>query len=612
MRLEKRNKKYLNMIFILVGVWSGIVFPQENDRVIKLRLAQGFAEGGEWERSAALYEELYKSDPLNYTFLNGLQQSYTQLKEYDKAITIIRRWFVTHPRDITLMTTLGGLYYDSGRETTADSVWNSIVAADPRNLQTYRLVANEMMQHRLYDQCIRTYLGGRAMMNSETLFADELGTLYAALQQYPSAAKEYLRLIKKSPDQLAFVQSRLSAIIIKPEALQAIAETVNAAVSASQENIALHRLSVWLLLEERKYTEALEHYRSIDHLANAHGNELYNFAQQLNQEHASAAAAQAFKEIIDMYSTTKLLPNARFGYTRALEDLSTRADSLTPDSQPEFLEALQLYESIASSRDRPDLAAQALYRIGMMKYEYLFDLDGALLALNKIDELPNTAAIQYTAALTRGDVEIARNDLNNARKEFERTAKLPIVLYQNQAVFKLAELDYFEAQFDTSLFLLKRFTRDLGTDLTNDALELQYFIQENVTSSLPALKEFAQADLQMRQRKFSESLNHFRDIVKHYPSALLIDDALMKIGELYLKLKQPAEAIAAFQFISDSIQTSILKDRAQFRIAEISDITLRNRPKAIEAYEKLLERYPNSLYAEESRKRIRMLRGDNF
>jgi tetratricopeptide (TPR) repeat protein len=85
---------------------------------------------------------------------------------------------------------------------------------------------------------------------------------------------------------------------------------------------------------------------------------------------------------------------------------------------------------------------------------------------------------------------------------------------------------------------------------------------------------------------------------------------MMKIGELHLKLKQTNEAIAAFRFIADSIQLSILKDRAQFRIAEISENVLHNKVLAITAYEKLLERFPNSLYAEQARKRIRLLRGD--
>ena len=606
----KEQIGYIVLLFTFAFVLFNTAYSQDTDKMMKLRLAQNFEEADEWERAAALYEELYKSEPTNFIFLDGLRRSYTQLKEYDKAIGIIRRWFITHSRDINLMTTLGGLYYDSGNETAADSVWKVVLSIDPNNIQSYRIIANEMMEHRLYEQSIRTYIDGRTISKSEVLFADELGTLYAALQQYSSATQEYIRLVKKNPDQLSFVQSRFSAIILKPEALHAASEIVKAEVKISSDNIALHRLYVWLLMEERQYDSALDHYRMIDHLANANGSELFNFAQQLNQEHASATAAEAFKEIINRFDKSGLLPYARFGYARALEELSDEVDPLAPKSQPIYRDAIQIYESIAAAQDHPDLAAQSLFRIGVIKFEKLFDLNGALSALNKIKEFPNTLNILYDAVIKNGEVQIARNDLIAARKEFERIADIPLVIYQDEAVFKLAELNYFEVQFDTSLSLLKRFDTNLNTDFTNDALQLQYFIQENKTSSLPALIEFAKADLQMRQRKYPESLSHFEDIVQQYPTSLLLDDAMMKIGELHLKLKQTNEAIAAFHFIADSIQLSILKDRAQFRIAEISENVLHNKAQAITAYEKLLERFPNSLYAEQARKRTRLLRGD--
>jgi tetratricopeptide (TPR) repeat protein len=606
----KEQIGYIVLLFTFAFVLFNTAYSQDTDKMMKLRLAQNFEEADEWERAAALYEELYKSEPTNFIFLDGLRRSYTQLKEYDKAIGIIRRWFITHSRDINLMTTLGGLYYDSGNETAADSVWKVVLSIDPNNIQSYRIIANEMMEHRLYEQSIRTYIDGRTISKSEVLFADELGTLYAALQQYSSATQEYIRLVKKNPDQLSFVQSRFSAIILKPEALHAASEIVKAEVKISSDNIALHRLYVWLLMEERQYDSALEHYRMIDRLANANGSELFNFAQQLNHEHASATAAKAFKEIIDRFDKSGLLPYARFGYARALEELSNEAYTLAPESQPIYRDAIQIYESIAAAQDHPDLAAQSLFRIGVIKFEKLFDLNGALSALNKIKEFPNTLNILYDAVIKNGEVQIARNDLIAARKEFERIADIPLVIYQDEAVFKLAELNYFEVQFDTSLSLLKRFDTNLNTDFTNDALQLQYFIQENKTSSLPALIEFAKADLQMRQRKYPESLSHFEDIVQQYPTTLLIDDAMMKIGELHLKLKQTNKAIEAFHFIADSIQLSILKDKAQFRIAEISESVLHNKTQAITAYEKLLERFPNSLYAEQARKRIRLLRGD--
>ena len=93
---------------------------------------------------------------------------------------------------------------------------------------------------------------------------------------------------------------------------------------------------------------------------------------------------------------------------------------------------------------------------------------------------------------------------------------------------------------------------------------------------------------------------------------MLIDDATMKIGEIYVSLNQPQEAIKTLYIITDSMKISILKDKAQFRIGEIFQNILKDRQQAILTYEELLRKYPNSLYAGEARKRIRALRGENL
>jgi outer membrane protein assembly factor BamD (BamD/ComL family) len=46
------------------------------------------------------------------------------------------------------------------------------------------------------------------------------------------------------------------------------------------------------------------------------------------------------------------------------------------------------------------------------------------------------------------------------------------------------------------------------------------------------------------------------------------------------------------------------------RIAETFQRILKDKDRAIAAYEQILSKFPNSLYVEQARKRIRLLRGD--
>ena len=113
----------------------------------------------------------------------------------------------------------------------------------------------------------------------------------------------------------------------------------------------------------------------------------------------------------------------------------------------------------------------------------------------------------------------------------------------------------------------------------------------------------------MKQRKYSEALAQFEECMRLFPNALIVDDAKMKTAELKLLLGRPMEALESFSGVAAQ-SLSILSDRAQMRIGEVYESQLRNREKAIEAYERLLEKYPHSLYVDKARLRIRMLRGD--
>lgn len=595
---------------------------------MKLRLAQQYEQSGEWERSVSQYEELYKTDPANYVYFDGLRRGYAQLRLYDKAIALIDRRLETNPFDVVLLASLGGLYYDSGSDRKADSLWNIIIKLDPKNVGLYRVVAAQMMEHRLYERAVAMYKTGRTVTGNEIVFADELASLYFALQQYGNATAEFIKILRITPQQLPYVQSRITAFTIKDQGLRAAREVTREEVNRTPETVVLRQLYAWLAMEGKDYPSALEEYRIIDKLSRAGGAELFTFARRASQEGVYSVAARAFQEIVEKNISPALVPQARFGYAHALEDLSAESDTAktivgsnqnvqrpaplatVAETQKSIQGVLQLFEAIIRDYPVSDLASQSYYRIGLIRMNRLFDLDGALDAFEQVKKSGPLSQTTYEASLRIAEVHLGKNDLAASRKECERLLRIPVPSYQQQAQFSIAELDYFEGQFDSCLARLRSLSTNLASDLSNDVLLLQYFIEENRSSNSAALAEFAKADLVKRQLKYSESLGRFNEIVRQYPNTLLIDDATMKIAELRLLLNQPNDALASLEHIVKDMPESILKDRAQMRIGEVFEFVLRDKTKAIEAYELLLVKYPNSLYTEEARKRIRLLRGD--
>ena len=620
-------RRTLRAVLLPVVFVTSLCDAQSVDAVTKLRLAQSFEQSGEYERAVALYEELYARDSTNYVVFDGLRRGYVQLKEYEKAIRLLRQRLTQQPNDVQLLAGLGGLYYEMGAEQRADSLWRSILAMSSGTVGYYRVVASQMMEHRLYEQAIQVFLAARSATGNESLFAEDLAVLYSALQQYGPATREYVRMVRAAPAQLPYVQSRISSYTIQSEGLKAASEVVAAEVKQTPNDIALRRMLAWLSMEKKDIRAAYGEYQTIDRLSNANGAEIFAFAQRAGQEHAYIVAAQAFREVVENHPNPAILPGARFGFARMIEELSAENDtSIGPPPQPPqevaggpvsetrpgFQQAISLYEQIVAAYPNTELALQSMFQIGMIRFTRFFDLDGALNAFGLARQPTAGTTIPFEAILKTGEVLVAQNNLARARAEFEVVGKVSLVPFQEKAAFRLAEIDYFEGRFDSSLSKLERLSLSPGGDLTNDALGLRYFIQENKSLSLKALEVFAKADLLVRQRKFSEALAAFTDIVAAFPDALLVDDALMSIAELQLHLKETNQALATFQKIISDLKMSILKDKAQLRIAETYENILKDKAKGLEAYERLLATYPHSLYAEEARKRIRLLRGDQL
>lgn len=618
--------RYL-LVFIFTVSLTSAARAQVSEPETQLRLAQSFEQSGDWDRAVVLYERLHKAQPENEVFFEGLRRAYVHVRAFDKAINLVEERLRAQPFNIGLLATLGGIYYESGSEPKADSVWNSIVKTDPKNISLYRLVASEMMEHRLFTLAVKVYLAARDAVGKDNIFADDLATLYTFLQQYDAASKEFITMLSTTPQQLPFIESRIASFTMQDAGLHAAVSVTRDAVNDHPDNITFHRLYAWLAMEGHNYRQAFEEYKTIDRLSNADGAELLGFARRASQEGSELVASQAFHEILGLSHNPTLVSQARFGYARSVEELNTESDSASsftqtyevPDNSAKggvsetekgFQNVLQLYESLIKDYPNSELAAQSLYRIGLIKLRRISDLGGSLDSFEKSKSTTKNIDLLADASSQIAEVYILQNNLPAARREYQAILQLNVPAYQQMAQLQIARLDYYDGKFDAALTALKPLASNLRSDVSNDALLLQYFITENQGTFAAALVDYAKANLLMRQQKYSEALARFKAVIATFPSALLVDDAALKIGELHLLLNQINEGLAAFQHIVDDMPESILRDRAQMRIAETYQHIFKDKSKAIAAYEKVLAKFPNSLYAEQARKRIRLLRGD--
>lgn len=610
---------YYITLFLLLRVPVG---AQQDQSQNMFRLAQAFEQQGDHERALQIYADLFKADSNNYVYFDGLRRTNIQLKHYDEAIRLSQARLRRTPFDFNLQANIGGLYYIAGSERSADSVWKLVITDAKKNQMFYRSVATEQINQRLFDKGVGTYLLGRTDIGDPNLFANELAYLYSFMMDYTNMTREYLRMLRQNEQQYDYVQSRLAAAVARPEALSAAAAVVEEELKAKR-TIPLLRLQIWLLMEGKRYTEAFRVAQSIESMVNSNGQEIFTFAERVFRENEFTVAASAYTLALKNGGRASFVPAARFGYARCIEEMSARGLAIPAgtqgtesslESRPTFSGAIGLYSELARDIPFSNVGANALYRIGWIRYQQLFDLDGALKVFDSVLTVTPGGAMVPMVLSVAGEILLAQNRPADAALRYRAMNASPYASAEQKtmAQFRLAEIQFFRDDLDSALALLKPLTENLKSDESNDALLLQYFITENRMQFTPALKQYARAELLARQFKASEAVTEFRSIVDIYPTAPLADEALLKVAEYSIQLKRYPDALVAYQKLMEDYKESIEKDRTQFKIGELYQFHMVDGPKAIAAYETVLEKYPFSLFADEARKRIRLLRGDSL
>jgi tetratricopeptide (TPR) repeat protein len=597
---------------------------------VKFRLAQSYDRSGDYEAAVKLYEELLKKDSANFVLFDALHRDYLQLKRYDDAIVLLQKRLTTNPKDIGLLTQLGTAYIRKPDEPKALEAWEQAIATDPKREMTYRIVAGAMIENRLFDRAVVLYKRGRSACGDPAMFTNDLAYLYSIMLNYPEATREYLNLLRQNPAQLSTVQLQMARYTGRAEGLSAAILVVEQAAKSDEKNLPLRQLLAWLYMEGKRFDQAFTLYKEIDKMMNAGGHELYNFAERALREKAYSVASKTFVEVQNNYPKFDLMAQVKFGYARSLEESAMETDTLRlfgnvspfsgndhpeTESSPIYTGALAAYNHVVTEYPKTEFAARSLYRIAVLKDERLFDLDGARTALQTIEqEYPTFAAIRNEASLLLGDVHVGLSQLDVAETKFKFLVSQNSLAGEpkEKAQLRLAELDYYRGNFQDALNKLQELTKNAVSDITNDGLSLQIFIQENLQSNEKPLKEFAAADLLKKQRKLSEALARFESLLQSYPKTDIVDETLMNIGDLLTQMKRFPEAVTSFERLIKEFPESLTLDRALMKIAQIYELGMNEKAKAIDTYQKLLTEHPNSIYVSEARKRIRELRGDTI
>jgi len=579
----------------------------------RFQMAQQYERMGELERALNIYLSLYRSNPANFTYFDAVSRCYALLKRYDELIALIQERLRAQPGNIQYQVRLGDAYLRKGDEQKAFQIFDDILRKNRKNISVYRLVANELLQNRLYDRSIEVYRRGRKALGRPDLFALELAQLHTYRLNYADATEEYLRFLRANPRQLAYVQARLAQFSGEHTTYEQVTRVLRRWIRKEPKNRAFRKLLISTLISfgdfEGAFTEvqALEKANARSKSREVPGRELFRFGQTCYSEGKYHLAEQAFTRLLRDFP----------GYRNKGSVLFELAKTLT--KQGKYRQALQLFRRVERQFPRSSLALRSYLSCGQIFLDQLFEPDSAASYYQQILFEFKRPDEQTQALLALGDVEVARGNLDQAEHYYKQALQLPLnnahrdYRKRLQAHLRLAEVAFYKKDFAAAQqhlqSILQSPSGNLSNELVNDALEFSLVIENNLDANRVALESYADALYLVKRRRWKEAVQAFQVLADRFPQSSVAPKALFEAGRLKERLGDYLGAVLLYQSLLNQYPQHTLCDLALWRMGQIYENELNDPAKATDQYMAILVKYPESMFVEKARKRIRALEG---
>ncbi|MEZ4979421.1 MAG: tetratricopeptide repeat protein [Chitinophagales bacterium] len=602
------KKLLLSILFIfglLLVAWSQVDKTQA--------LAKQYYQTGDYQKAAAMFEELWKQEPNNTYYYSSLYNCYLRLNEYSEAEILVKKQSKRDKNNLSYIIDLGYIYSQNNRAKDAQEQYDLVLNSLLGDQNEIRSIANKFLGIRQNDYAIKSYLKGRELAKDKSLYTFELGNVYLQDNQAKEAVSTYLQLLEDNPNYLNTVQSIMANNLDKKGLQDALETQLYSLVQKNTNRNEYNELLIWLFTHQGDYDQALIQAKALDKRNQEDGFRIINLANSAVQEKQYDAAIDAYRYLQSKGESGRYYQLAKSSQINAQKLKLTTTLNYTQDDilslEQSYLEHLEKFGKGLST-------VPAMRDLAHLEANYLHQLKLAISLLNEIIALPNLdKKTKNEVKLDLGDYYVLDGDVWEATLLYAQVDKdekdSPI---GEDARYRNARLSYYKGEFEWSqaqLGILKGATTEL---IANNSLQLSVFIMDNLglDSTTTTMELFADAELMHIQNKDKKAVELLDSILYRYPGHALTDDVYLKKAQISFENRNFNEAINNLNALLLNHSEDILADNALFMLGDIYQNYLNNPDKAMEAYKSIITDYSDSVLMVEARKRFRFLRGDDI
>jgi tetratricopeptide (TPR) repeat protein len=605
----------------------------KNEYEAQLRLAQVYEDNRDYISAHRIYERLYQERPEVLETFEGYVRSLEALKKFAEAEAVLSKHIQKLDRSLApdYYITLARMQAKQMKRSDALESFEKAEQAFGKSddCATLLPIAFAMVDLGYRNESIEVIGRVLSLDKDGSFCAGQAATLYLRLAEYGKAAVQYLKLVERGESHLGFVQQRLAQFTQDSASRVEMLAAFKREVDLKSSSLPSLQLLAWMYGETKDYAGAYQVIEAIDNLNGEKkqnkGYELLMFADRARAEGALEIAVMAYDEALRrLKSGDAVKYNQPFIQQAELGAIKTKEAFIfsRPTLDREALKGVvKAYETYASSGVPREYAMEASNRAAKISLDDLFDLESArrnyYAAAGAVrNPTPRGREAMFglvDVALASADLAAAKRQLDAIDQGLDKRTRSTDKGARDQVAYLRALVDFYSGNFDTSVAQLQSIMEDPTSDFANDAIALSNLIVESSTPAAKgALAIFAKGQLSEISHNYDQAMMHYENIIVTSPSSPLADDAILRSAETLLKLGKTVEAVEKLATVQEKMTTSPIVDQAQFRMIEIIERQIGDKPKAQRLYEDFLVRYPKSLHASDARERARTLRGDVF
>ncbi len=580
------------------------------------REAKKLERQGHIDQSEKILIKVFNTFPSNEKYFNALKNIFIKKGDCLSLMNITKQYSIAKKNDI----------YSNIQQIESSIICNAewekslniLISNNIQNSRILKKIVSMLLKNNEDDLALFTINKKREDGNN-SFFALELGYYYLSLKDYDNSLIEYLNHLEKFPKQI---------------------EMINQRVISFSDDININNKLVSILEQSKTreskiiladlYFKMNKHLKSIEILKESNlFTELFSMAINLDMINDSKLSQEILLYIIDNSSNETIVEQSVYELGRVLEKRSSMNKINLPISNfmnkssyfnSPFIKtnaqdsiyiykAKKIYDSLNVKGDN----LKSRFRTAEIDFKIFKYLDESLYNYEFINNNTNDKDMKLKAINRIVDVLIAKGDLENAitfideeisKYKWSENENINLQIKLNQILFYQSELNLV---FENLNLILSQFSAK--EDVYNDILSTLGVILILKEEKNKTYTKFIEAQLKINQNKRIESIGILNSVLEDCAenpckNKLTLDLVKYQIANLLVQQNKPNDAIQVLENINGK---GIYAELSIIFLAEIYDYIKNDKNMATEYYLIVLQNYPQSIYYESVRNRLRHL-----